>query len=262
MKDYGIKLGSILFTMVEPHKGHEVEYNRWYERDHFYAGCMIGANTFSGARYVATKPCKQLRYPAESPITPDRSIGSYLALYWILEGHHDEWNRWGVDQVNWLHANGRMFAERDHVHTLLYDYDWAVLRDPEGPSAELALDHRYPGLVVVVGEAAEGTGRDQVDEWYRNEHLPSALVGSPVAMCLALDPLPLLSDAPGDVPRTEADNRRFLHLYFIDTDPGAVWSDTFAGHGEELEKTGLGKVVWASPFVATVVGTDTYADQL
>ena len=37
-----IKLGSILLTVVEPRRGHEVAYNRWYERDHFYAGCMIG----------------------------------------------------------------------------------------------------------------------------------------------------------------------------------------------------------------------------
>ena len=28
--------------------GHEVAYNRWYERDHFYAGCMIGAWTIVG----------------------------------------------------------------------------------------------------------------------------------------------------------------------------------------------------------------------
>ena len=33
-----VRLGSMLFTLVEPHRGHEVAYNRWYERDHFYAG--------------------------------------------------------------------------------------------------------------------------------------------------------------------------------------------------------------------------------
>ena len=45
-----IQLGTILFTLVEPHAGHEVAYNRWYERDHFYAGCMIGPWLFAGAR--------------------------------------------------------------------------------------------------------------------------------------------------------------------------------------------------------------------
>ena len=33
----------MLFTLVDPHLGHEVAYNRWYERDHYYGGCMIGA---------------------------------------------------------------------------------------------------------------------------------------------------------------------------------------------------------------------------
>ena len=104
-----IKLGGALFTMVEPHPGHEVAYNRWYERDHFYAGCMIGAWTVSGARYVATRACKEKRYPSDSPITPDPMVGSYLALYWILAGKFGEWMKWGTEQVNWLHANDRMF---------------------------------------------------------------------------------------------------------------------------------------------------------
>ena len=45
MKEYPIRVGSMLFTMVDPHRGHEVEYNRWYERDHFYGGCMTGPRT-------------------------------------------------------------------------------------------------------------------------------------------------------------------------------------------------------------------------
>ena len=49
-----VALGGSLITLVEPRPGHEVEYNRWYERDHFYAGCMVGAHCFAGARFVAT----------------------------------------------------------------------------------------------------------------------------------------------------------------------------------------------------------------
>ena len=68
-----IKLGTMLFTMVEPRKGHEVAYNRWYERDHFYAGCMIGPWQFAGQRWVATKDLKQRRFPADSTaVTPDQ----------------------------------------------------------------------------------------------------------------------------------------------------------------------------------------------
>ena len=53
-----VKLGSMLFTLVEPRRGHEVAYNRWYERDHFYAGCMVGPYNFAGRRFVATAELK------------------------------------------------------------------------------------------------------------------------------------------------------------------------------------------------------------
>jgi len=44
-----VELGTILFTLVDPHRGHEVAYNRWYERDHFYAATMAGPGVFAGA---------------------------------------------------------------------------------------------------------------------------------------------------------------------------------------------------------------------
>ncbi len=58
MSDLGgeVRLGSMLFTLVEPHRGHELAYNRWYETDHFYAGCMMGPWLFAGRRWVATRP--------------------------------------------------------------------------------------------------------------------------------------------------------------------------------------------------------------
>ena len=57
-----VRLGSMLFTLVEPHRGFEVAYNRWYERDHFYAGCMVGPWLFAGRRFVATRALKDLRF--------------------------------------------------------------------------------------------------------------------------------------------------------------------------------------------------------
>ncbi len=125
--DDPIRIGTLLYTLVEPHRGHEVDYNRWYERDHFYAGCQIGAFNFAGARFVATAPLKDLRYPTgEEALVADPQTGSYLGVYYVLDGHHDEWNRWAVDQVNVLHAAGRMFEHRDHVHTGLYRFEWEL----------------------------------------------------------------------------------------------------------------------------------------
>jgi hypothetical protein len=181
----------------------------------------------------------------------------------VLAGHHDEWNQWAVTQVNKLHANGRMFAERDHIHTLLYRYRWGAFRDGEdtGVPAELALDHPFKGMAAVVVDAADGVERAELERWYREEHLPGALAGSPAAMALAFTPLPLLIDAPGDVPRSEKTDNRLMQLVFLDDEPATAWK-MFEQQAEAVEQSGLGRVVWASPFIPTIPGTDTYTDQL
>jgi hypothetical protein len=261
--DDPIRIGTMLYTLVEPHRGKEVAYNRWYERDHFYAGCQIGAYNFAGARFVSTAPLKALRYPkGDDALVADPQIGSYLGLYYVLDGHHDEWNRWAVDQVNVLHGAGRMFTERDHIHTGLYRFEWEHRREEDGVPAELTLDHRFPGMVSVFVEAGSGATPEQVGEWYRNDYLPSVLPGSPVATVLGFSPLPLLADAPGDVPRDDAAGQRLMMLWFLDDAPGASWDAVFADQGGALAASGLGRVLWASPFIGTVPGTDTYTDQL
>lgn len=247
-----IALGGALITVVEPRKGHEVAYNRWYERDHFYAGCMIGAWNISGARFVCTRDLKALRYPADSPVCPSDS-GSYVAIYWILAGKFGEWMKWGTDQVNWLHRNERMFTERDHIHTVMYRYR-TEFEAPDGVPVELALDHRSPYIVIIVGEPAPGADLDAIDAWFRSRDLPG-VVGA------EFTPVPLQGDAPSDVPR-DGGLDRFTQVWFVDDDLPAVWEDRFAGLGAEFEAAGLGRLVWVSPFRATVPGTDTYTDQL
>ncbi|MCA1726867.1 MAG: hypothetical protein LC722_04205 [Actinobacteria bacterium] len=258
-----IALGSILFTVVEPHPGHAVAYNRWYERDHFYAGCMIGPGILAGARFVAPREYKALRYPEASPITSDPMRGSFLALYWIERGMQDEWGVWGAKQVHALHEAGRMFAERDHVHTKMYRYRWGAFRDEDGVPPELALDHRFPGLAAVFVEVDEGLDRNEVGQWLQGEYLPGALAeDSAVAMYLGFTPVPIPQDAPADVPRIAADERRILLLAFLDRDPAEVWNPELAGHGAALERSERCRVVWASPFIPTVPGTDAYTDRL
>jgi len=252
--DRQIRIGTMLVTMVEPHKGHEVAYNRWYECDHFYAGCMIGEHQFAGSRYVATADCKELRYPDDSPVTPDRSIGSYVAIYWVLDGKHDEWSKWAVDQVNWLHANDRMFEERDHIHTLLYEYEDEFAGKSDYVPPELALDHHFAGIAMVIGETADGVELAQATEWFKQRPVPGEVV-------VVASPLPMPADRPGDVPATSGTGR-FLHLYFLEEDPREVWADRFALLGAEFQASGLGSIVFASPFLATVPGTDRYTDEL
>ncbi len=235
-----VKLGSMLFTLVEPHAGHEVAYNRWYERDHFYAGCMVGPWLFAGRRWVATAPLKDLRTGTRTDLFGDARLGSYLAVYWVLEGKHDDHFAWALEQVQWLHANGRMFGERDHIHTLLYDYTDIARRDGDGVPPELALDHPYAGLVAVIVE--------------RGTPLPPLGGGSPIDLALAFDPIPLPEDAPVTQPGMDGLDQRQMQLWFLDRDPAEAWP--------RLASDLRNGVLWAAPFIPTVPGTDRYADQL
>ena len=260
--DDPIRIGTILYTLVEPHRGHEVAYNRWYERDHFYAGCQIGAYNFAGARFVATAPLKELRYPSgEGALVSDPSVGSYLGVYYVLDRHHDEWNRWAVDQVNALHAAGRMFEHRDHVHTGLYRFQWEQGRDADGVPAELTLDHRFPGMVSVHLQPAEGTSGADLSDLVRGSTSPA---------CSRTRPWPSCSDSarchcwpmrrvtsPGT---PAADDRSSCSV--SSTRSPAAFGRVFAPLGAAVEEAGLGRVQWASAFVATVPGTDTYTDRL
>ncbi len=191
---------------------------------------------------MATKPYKELRYPAVSPMTPDPMTGSYLAIYWVLKGHHDEWNRWSVDQVKNLHATGRMFAERTHIHTVLYEKQWSAQRTEWGTPAELALDRGYQGLVVNVGELAEGVTHDQIEEWTRSTWGGSAFSARGGGRSRRRrHAAAAAADAPPDVPRVENADRRFLQLHFLDHDPAEGWDEGYGRFGTELEASGLAR---------------------
>src|SRR5260221_5551734 len=80
--DKPITLGSMILTLVEPHPGHAVAYNRWYEDDHLYA-ILLGPGAIAGGRFVARGEDKARRRAAGAG---DRSAGSLLAGYWLV-GH-------------------------------------------------------------------------------------------------------------------------------------------------------------------------------
>ncbi len=252
-----IKLGSALFTMVEPHRGHEVAYNRWYERDHFYAGCMVGPWLFAGRRWVATRDEKSLRRGAKPDLFGAGSPGTYLAVYWVLEGKHEEHFDWGTRQVHWLHDNGRMFAERDHIHTLLYRFGWAVGRDDDGVPPELALDHPYTALVAQVVERADGVDWRDLEPWFAEQRAAADAIGQ----TLLMRPIPQPEGAPVSQPGMDGLRRRSVLLRFSDGEPAHAAGQA-ADQAAALAGAGLGEVLWSSPFRPTIPGTDTYTDQL
>lgn len=256
----------MLYTLVDPHRGHEVAYNRWYERDHFYGGCLTGPWLFAGGRWVATRPYKDLRFPAGSPVADPVDSGSYLATYWVLRGHEAEHFEWATRQVHDLYRQGRGFDERSHAHTALYTFQRAHYRDADPVPVELALDHRYGGLVSIHVDRPEGVRHAELDAWFVENGRTGLLEGdSPFAIAAAWRPIipkiPEGEQAPmplGSGPGTPA---RSMYLCFSDTEPAAGW-DRVRDLCTELEGSGLGRVVLAAPFIPTRVGTDTYTDQL
>jgi len=265
MNDYPIRLGSALFTLVDPSPGHEVAYNRWYERDHFYAGCLIGPWLFAGSRWVATRELKDLRFPADGDaVASPVDAGSYLAIYWVLEGHHVEHFDWAGKQVVDLYANGRGFAERRHAHTVLLDQPSAYYRDADPVPVELAFDHGYGGLAVVAVDPADGVSDEALDAHLHETALPVLMEGSGVASMAEFRYIQMgagTERAPMDLGMPPGGPERRLQLFFLETDPRSQWG-RFRDYAAGLEQADMGRVVFAAPFLPTVVGTDTYTDQL
>jgi hypothetical protein len=194
----------------------------------------------------------------------DSSIGSYLALYWIERGHHEKTEQWAVDRVLWLGEHGRMEggAGRATVHASFYGHRWAACRDEDGVPPEVALDHPFAGVVMLICQRPEGVGRDERDRWLLESQLPKMLPGSDVALCLSLDPFQLPEESPAYVPTTEGSERRSLELYFLDRDPRESWDALFASFGAGQAEAGMGEVAFAAGFIPTIPGTDRYADEV
>ena len=176
--DYPVHPGSMLLTLVEPHKGYEVAFNRWYERDHYYGGCMEGEFTLAGARWVATRDLKDLRFPKQTDAAvPNYDSGSYVAVYWVLAGHHDEWMAWSGKRVFDLYSGGRGFPERSHVNTNLYTFLGADYRDEDPVPVTLALDRHYQNMTILWFDGLDGnTPADSLAK-LREKCLPDLLKG-------------------------------------------------------------------------------------
>lgn len=269
MQDYPVKLGMMLFTLVDPHRGSEVAYNRWYERDHFYGGCMIGPGILAGSRWVATRDYKNLRFTGagefESPVAAPIDAGSYLATYFVQKGHEAEHFGWATPEVFKLYEAGRGFDEREHAHTVLYSHTTAAYRDSDGVPVELALDHRFAGLTSVHLDRAEGVSHRDLETWFED----SGRIGlldetSPVAIAASWRPV-IPKEGEGAAPMKlgsgPGTTQRSMQLFFSDEAPAGHW-DRFHAYAEAVEASGIARVVLAAPFLPTIPGTDTYTDQL
>jgi hypothetical protein len=234
---FEVGIGTAIVAYIDPHAGYERAFNRWYERDHLYAATMAGPGAFAGARWVATRACKDVRPSNELLGDPRR--GSYLATCWVLPGMQAAWDGWVTEQMTTLAAEGgRLFPEREHIHTAVYRYGWD--HGVDGLRAAVALDRCFDGVVAVAFEAGAA---DRAEEWTR------AIVGvdAPVAVGLVRERV---------IMATASAEPHVLVVAFCARDPLAVWKEQIA---PALVDAPIG---FASPFLRTIPGTDTYVDAL
>jgi hypothetical protein len=264
-RDYPVKLGSILLTLVDPNRGFEKAYNRWYERDHFYAGCLVGPYLFAGSRWVATRALKDLRWPHSDTVADPWDAGSYVAIYWVEKGHHTEqFDDWAVPQVHWLYGNGRGFPERTHVHTVLFNHIDAVYRDEDPVPVELALDHAYDGIVLIWLDGRDGRDAVRLQSDLAGELTPKLLAGSPIEIAASFTPRhpdQVNDSAPMPLGSPPGSTNRLLQMLFVQGDVREIVPAVRA-YTDAVQATGLADTRLVAPFFRTVVGTDTYVDQL
>jgi len=257
-----VEIGTVLVSLLDPDRGHEAAFNRWYERDHFYSGCMVGPHFFSGRRFVATRKQKDVRLPTEGSMLSDVRAGSYLALYWILGGHHDDAQAWATERVKALHDHDRMFSMRKPVHAGFYASRFAVSHAPDGVPIEVALEHPYAGVGLTLFEASESAGREKLAQALQDGMIRDSLAASGPSLCLATEPLPIGDDMPAYVERPKGLDRRILLFTFYPEDPDKAMPAWTRRLTDQIEKAGLGRLLFSAPFIPTIPGTDRYADEL
>jgi hypothetical protein len=284
---HAVAIGGALISMVEPHMGHEYEYNRWYEDDHFYAGATAMPWIQAGRRFVATRDLQLLRYPEDSFIAQPVTAGCYLHLYWITSEHVEDHEAWTRNTNVELTKQGRRVEERDHVFTAFQGYRGATYRDNRGPRDIHALDYPYPGLVFEVIDAHPGVTRDTLEDWVHGSYLPWVQrdAGSAVAQSLMFvmrgvdgsvastgtgEEAGTAMPGGGDATITRPQRgfaipypeRRITICHFLDDDPRADWDRQFARNGDRVAASGLGRLELCAPFVPVLHGTDRYVDEL
>ena len=190
------------------------------------------------------------------PICDPVSRGSFLAAIWIQGGRYDDQQRWVAEQMAVMTANDRQFDRRDVITTAGYDYLGGALRDADGVPPELALDRRYPGLVLAWTERRSDTSLDALRAWLARDLLPGAIEKSEIAMALCFTPKPKASWWPKAAPEVPGVGERILIAFFLEIDPTACFERRFAGLAGEIEAGGRGRALLVAPFAPLPPGVD------
>lgn len=254
-----VKLGTILFSLVEPDEDHIAKFAHWYERDHFFAGCMAGADFFSGRRFVATSDLKQCRSGAGVEEGSAITRGSFLNLYWILDGRRDAALSWSIDQVRRLARQGRMGPPTQSISTGFYDFIGGDFSENEPIPPELALEYPYQSITACLIDRAAHT--QESDFRALVSQLIKPMLRRARSMALRFKPLQLPKNAPRIALPVTPDELQHGWLILVFSDVSPTFGEICALH-RSLSESGMGKLRLAAPFRPILPGIDDYTDQL
>ncbi|MDM0116260.1 hypothetical protein QTI66_29285 [Variovorax sp. J22R133] len=258
-----VKLGGALITMPHAHEGREEPYNRWYEDDHMYSGAMVGPWVFAGRRFVRCKKLERFAAEGDKPT----EMGSFVSLYWAIDGHIDEVWEWAQEALKYLTKEGRGPRDRTRVYSAMHELAFSHVFDPAPMQDIHALDYPYRGLAVELVDAPDAASREDLIKWLREEFVPSQ--AGPIGQCVAFLPRGLReerkegadskSNGAGVVALALDPNpeRRVCLLWFLRDDPQEFWPGSFAQHAADIDAGGKGRLVLLAPFVPTLPGTAT-----
>jgi hypothetical protein len=262
-----VGVGHALISLVEPHPGHEHDYNRWYEYQHFFDGAMHMPWMFAGRRWTATYELQQMRRAGKGRLLEPIEAGSYLGTYWIVDGRVDDYIDWTFAANDRLTQEGKKYPGRDNIYTGFYDRVGVVRASDDVPPARFSLVDPSPGLVYEVLEAEGPGSRDALEKWFVNEHVPSRLQAGLPASQVILFRLHL--SQPGDDQRRRAymddlanNRRRLTALWFLDDDPRDCFAQNFGDEVEQVSASGLGEAILVAPFIPSRMGTTAYETEL
>jgi hypothetical protein len=257
-----ISLGTCVMTLLDPKRGAEVSFNRYYERERFYAAMMLGPSAFSGGRFIARRSDKAARRVLDASVDPER--GSFLNLFWVI-GSGEDLREWTAAQVEKLDAAGRTNWDRVPYWGYRSSFEWSVSRDADGVPPELALVHRYRGLALAVIKARDGADVREVSRWYRENVAPSTVrPDGSAALCLGCVGSRLSTPVNRGDPRTGqvSEEKDLLLFWFLEWEPEQGWPELVAAHEAGFAGSTDGVPYWMSRFIPSNPGTDDYVEDI
>jgi hypothetical protein len=263
-----IGLGGALISLVEPHVGHERDFNRWYEDDHFYAGALYMPWLFAGRRYAASHELRKMRPSTGSNFIAPLAQGCYLHVFWIAPGHVDDLATWAQSTNEHLReVDGRIYTERTHVFTHFHDYQGDHHGADGGLKDYQLLDAEFPALVMEILEPSAEAGSTRFTEWITSDYLPWLHSASPLPVAHSVRfsprPPPAGKRSTGNQAQAVGSPQNLLVLlHFLHSDPGPDWSEEVAANAAYVASAAHATLHLSAPFRPVAFGTDRYVDEL